>query len=199
MRSRTVLVLLALAACGDEDRTQTEYTPANDYTRTSADDQPSVPAPATAVPDTTPVPAPPQGRVAIALAPLGHSTVRGTGEVAAAGKATSISVTLTEGVRGATYEGAVRQGRCNAMGASVASLVPVTADSAMRRGQAASDVNVPIDSLTGAPHVVVYGRGGRPEACASIGGPPAIPPAAPAPPPLRPVRPPPDTSGRRVG
>lgn len=194
-----VLALLALAGCGDEDRTQTDYTPSNDYTRTAADDSAVSPAPATAPPDTVPEKAPPQDTFALALAPLGRATVRGTGQVAAAGRATSIFVTLTQGVRGATYEGAVRQGRCDAMGATIASLVPVTADSAMRRGQAASDVSVPLDSLTGAPHVVVYGRGGRPEACAAIARPSSMPPAPPPAPPLQPVRPPQDTSGRRVG
>lgn len=199
MRGRTALLLLALAACGDEDRTQTDYTPSNDRTRTSADDTAVRPAPATVPPDTLPLESPPQDSVGIALAPLGRMTVRGTGQVAAAGKATSISVTLTEGVRGATYEGAVRRGQCNAMGATIASLFPVTADSANRRGQAASDINLPVDSLTGTPHVVVYGRGGRPEACGAIRRGTVLQPSPPPAPPLVPVRPAPDTSGRRVG
>jgi hypothetical protein len=131
------------------------------------------------VPDTATQAPPPQGTAAIALAPLGRATVRGSGEVKAVGKATSISVALSQGIAGATYEGAVRQGACAAMGPSVASLFPVTADS-LGAGRASSDVNVPIDSLTAKPHVIVYGRGGRPEVCAAIGPPSTTPPAPPS-------------------
>jgi hypothetical protein len=169
-------VLLALAACGDEDRTQTEYTASNDHARTSADDTTIRPARAVPVPDTLPKRSPPQDSFSIALAPLGSATARGSGQVAAAGKATSISVALAQAARGSTYEGAVRQGVCAAMGASIAPLHPVSADS-LGSGQASSDVSLPIDSLTSSPHVVVYGRGGRPEACAAIPSSSAPPPS----------------------
>ena len=175
VRMGMMAALVVLAACGEEDRTQTDYTPSNDKSRTSADDTAARPARAVPVPDTLPIASPPQGSFAVALAPLGRATARGSGEVAAVGKATSISVTLAQAARGSTYEGAVRQGVCAAMGAGVASLYPVSADS-LGSGQASSDVNLPIDSLTSAPHVIVYGRGGRPEACA------AIPSSAPSPP-----------------
>jgi hypothetical protein len=179
MRARMGLMamLLALAACGDEDKAQTGYTPSNDKASTSAGDTAATPARAANLPDTLPHKAPPQDTFAIALAPVEGATVRGTGRVAAVGKSTSIAVALTQGIRGATYEGAVRQGICAGMGSSVASLLPVSADS-LGSGRASSDVVVPIDSLTSRPHVVVYGRGGRPEACAQLG--PAI--GAPAPP-----------------
>lgn len=167
--------MLALAACGDEDRTQTEYTPSNDKASTSADDSAARPARAVPVPDTMPVKSPPQDTLPITLAPLGRATARGTGQVAATGKSASITVALSSTAPGQTYEGAVRQGICASMGASVASLYPVSADST-GSGQASSPLNVPVDSLTGKPHVVVYGRGGRPEACA------AIPSSAPPPP-----------------
>jgi hypothetical protein len=177
----SLAVLLALSACGDEDRTQTDFTASIDKTSTSADDTAAVPARAVPVPDTAEKPPPPQGTVGIALAPLGRATLRGSGEVKAVGKATSISVALSQGIAGATYEGAVRQGGCAAMGATVASLFPVSADS-LGAGRASSDVNVPIDSLTAKPHVIVYGRGGRPETCAAIGPPSTTPPPPPAPP-----------------
>ncbi|HEX6042802.1 hypothetical protein [Longimicrobium sp.] len=167
LRMGVAAALLVLAACGDEDRTQTDYTPSNDHARTSSDDGAARPAPAAPVPDTLPVKAPPQDTLPITLSPLGRATARGTGQVAASGKATVVRVMLTRTARGQTYEGAIRRGVCTAMGASIASLFPVSADS-LGSGQAASDVSVPIDSLTGAPHVVVYGRGGRPEACAAI-------------------------------
>jgi hypothetical protein len=107
------------------------------------------------------------------VAPFGSVTVRGTGRAASAGTGSSLSVTLAQAAAGATYEGAVRQGSCARMGSTVASLNPATADS-LGRGQAASDIPVPIDSLLGAPHVVVYGRGGRPETCGPLSG--AAPP-----------------------
>lgn len=182
MRVRTTTLaalLLALAACGDEDKTQTDYTPSNDRTSTSADDTASSPAPAVAVRDTALEKSPPQDTFALTLAPLGTSRVRGSGQVGAAGKASSVSVRLTGGSPGATYEGAIRQGTCGGAGASIASLFPVSADS-LGNGQADSDVSVPIDSLTKKPHVVVYGPGGRPVTCGPIPGSPAPRPPGPA-------------------
>lgn len=170
MRVRTgvLVVLLAAAACGDEDQTQTEYTPSNDRTATSTDD--SIAIPARVVPgvaDTASTPLPPQDTTVLALAPLGTATVRGSGQLAAAGKASSLSVTLAGGAPGATYEGAVRQGACSRLGSAVAPLYPVSADS-LGGGRASSSVPVPPDSLTRGRHVVVYGRGGRPETCGAI-------------------------------
>lgn len=183
-RTALLAALLALAACGDEDRTQTDYTASIDKTSTSADDTAAVPARVAPRPDTPAVPLPPQDTFAIALMPLGNATVRGSGQVAAAARSASISVTLANAVRGATYEGAVRQGVCARLGAGVASLFPVSADS-LGAGRASSDVPVSIDSLTKSPHVVVYGRGGRPEACAPVrpSAPAALPPPPSAPPP----------------
>jgi hypothetical protein len=173
-RSRELLaaLLLALAACGDEDRTQTRYTPSADKNSTSADDTTAVPARAIQGPDTVPKAAPPQDTFALALAPLRPAGLRGSGQAAAAGKATAISVTLAEGHPGASYAGAVRRGVCGAMGAEVASLNPVSTD-LRGRGQASSDIPVPVDSLTGSPHVMVYGPGGRPEACGVLAAGPA--------------------------
>ncbi|WP_420129404.1 hypothetical protein [Longimicrobium sp.] len=176
----SLVVLLLAAACGDEDRTQTEFTASIDKTSTSADDTAAVPARAVPVPDTAEQPAPSQVTVALALAPLGRATVRGSGEARAVGKATSVSVALSRGIAGVTYEGAIRQGGCRAMGPNVASLYPVSADS-LGSGRVSSDVHVPIDSLTAKPHVIIYGRGGRPETCAPIG-----PPSTTPPPPARP-------------
>ncbi|MBW3654460.1 MAG: hypothetical protein KY444_00005 [Gemmatimonadetes bacterium] len=177
--TRTMVVLLALAACGDEDRTPAHFTPSNDRLATSAGDSALRPAAAVPILDTLPKKAPPQDTFALAFAPLPYAGARGTGQVAAAGKATAISVSLQQAAWGQSYEGSIRQGACDAMGPAVASLNPATADS-LGRGQASSDVSVPIDSLTKKPHVVVYGRGGRGEACAAI--PSAAPRPAPPPP-----------------
>ena len=176
----SLLLAFTLAACGDEDKTQTHYTPSNDKSSTSADDTAATPARAVPLPDTLPHRASPQVTVGITLAPLGRATLRGTGQVRAVGKATSATVALSQGIAGVTYEGAVRQGGCAAMGPAVGSLVPVSADS-LGNGRATSDLPIPVDSLTARPHVVVYGRGGRPETCAQIG-----PPSTTPPPPARP-------------
>jgi hypothetical protein len=191
----SLLFVLLAAACGDEDRTQTEFTASIDKTSTSADDTAAVPARAVPVPDTLQQPAPPQVAVGIALAPLGRATLRGSGQVKAVGKATSISVALSQGIAGVTYEGAIRQGGCQAMGPNVASLYPVTADS-LGNGRTSSDTPLPIDSLTSKPHVIVYGRGGRPETCAPIGPPSTTPPPPASPPPPQNV-PYADTMGAR--
>lgn len=176
-----IACLVVLAACGDEDRTQTEFTASIDKTSTSADDTAAVPARIVAPPDTLPRKAPPQVTVPISLMPMGNVTVRGTGEVKAVGKGTSVDVALSQGIAGATYEGAVRQGGCAAMGPNVASLFPVSADS-LGAGRATSDLPMGIDSLIGTPHVIVYGRGGRPEVCAAIGPPSTTPSPPPSPP-----------------
>ncbi|HEX8360447.1 MAG TPA: hypothetical protein VF613_10080 [Longimicrobium sp.] len=177
-RTAGLLILLLLGACGDEDRTQSEYIPSNDKTSTSADDTAHRPARMVAIPDTAAKPEPPQDTLPLALARLGAALVQGSGQVAAVGKSTSVSVALARGSGGATYEGSIRQGVCARTGSTIASLFPVSADS-LGNGRASSDVPVPIDSLTGAPHVVVYGRGGRPEVCGPI-----APRSLPLPPPL---------------
>lgn len=164
-----LIMMMILVGCGDEDRTPAQYTPSSDETSTSADDSTLVPARAVPVRDTAPAPPPAPRVIAFALAPLGAGTLRGSGEAASAGSGTSVSVALAQGARGATYQGAVRQGNCARMGAEIASLVPASVDS-LGAGRAAGDVPVPIDSLAGAPHVIVYGRGGRPETCGPIGG-----------------------------
>lgn len=178
--TKALVLLLALGACGDEDRTPAHFTPSNDRSATSAGDSALTPAAAVPERDTLPIESPPQDTFALAFAPLPYAGARGTGQVAAVGKATSISVSLQQAAWGQSYEGSIRQGACDAMGPAVASLVPATADS-LGRGQASSDVPVRIDSLTKKPHVVVYGRGGRGEACAPI------PSAAPRPPPPLPA------------
>ncbi|HET7231518.1 MAG TPA: hypothetical protein VFJ16_16025 [Longimicrobium sp.] len=183
---RWVLLLAALAACGDENRTQTDYTPSADKNSVSANDSASTPAPAApAADDTAALPMPPQLAFAVALAPLGPGVVRGSGQVKSVAHSTSIATTLANAIWGATYEGAVRQGACNRMGATIASLIPVTADS-LGAARSSSDIGVSTDSLTRRPHVIVYGRGGRPELC----GPVPLRAGAPVPPPP----PPPDTA-----
>jgi hypothetical protein len=182
MRARVgvLLMLLAAAACGEDDRTQTDYTPSIDKNSVSADDTVATPAPAApTADDTAALPMPPQLAFAVPLAPLGPGAVRGAGQVKSVARSTAIATSIAGAVAGATYEGAVRQGVCGRLGATIAGLIPATADS-LGAGQSSSDIAVSTDSLTRRPHVIVFGRGGRPEIC----GP--IPARGAAPPPLVP-------------
>lgn len=181
----------SLSACGDENRTPTHFTPSNDKTSTSSNDTTARPAPAVPGAIEPPrQPTPPPASAAVSLVPLDTSSLRGSGRLAGFGRMTSVAVRLTQGKQGFTYDGAVRQGACTRLGATVASLNPVSADS-LGLGAAATDVSVPIDSLLSGRHVVVYGHGGRPQTCADLGRPapgdPApLPPGTTPPPPVRP-------------
>lgn len=196
------LLLMAgpgLGRCYDEDRSPTEYTAAAEKSSTSSNDTTS--APASVVPgvtDTTSDPLPPPRAAAVVLTPLGQGPggtplllapmaerVRGTAQLRSAGGGSLVLTTLAQGKASTTYDGAIRQGRCTRLGANVASLLPVTVDS-LGGGRAASDVPVPMDSLLGRPHVLVYGKGGRPESCADLSAPAPAPPPPPPPAPLRP-------------
>jgi hypothetical protein len=165
------LLLLAaqgLGRCYDEDRSPTEYTAAAEKSSTSSNDTTTAPAPVVpGVSDTTSDPLPPPRAATVALSPLGQG-LRGTAQLRSSGTATLVFASLSQGKASTSYDGAIRQGRCARMGANVAPLLPVTADS-LGGGRAASDVPVPIDSLLGSPHVLVYGKGGRPEACGELG------------------------------
>lgn len=165
-------VLLPLAACGEEDRTPSHFTPSSDRRATSADD--TLTRLASAVPGAIEPPRrplPPPAAAGVALSPTDTASLRGIGRLAGAGRLTSVSVALTGGKAGTSYQGAIRQGGCARTGATVASLNPVSADS-LGLGAASTHVSVPIDSVLGGRHVVVYGKGGRPETCGEIGSPP---------------------------
>jgi len=195
-----LLVMMALAACGDEDRTQTDYTASADKNSTSADDSAATPAPAApAADDTAPRPLPPQISFAVALSPLAPgAAVRGASQAKALAASTSIATTLAGAIAGATYEGAIRQGACNHMGATIASLIPATADS-LGAARSSSDIAISADSLTKRAHVIVYGRAGRPEICGPVPGGATGPLAAPPPPPpdTATPRPPPPSAPAR--
>lgn len=164
-----VLLFLAVA-CGAENRTPTHFTPSNDKTATSKND--TVAVPASAVPGRQLPPLPPpgsRGSASLALASIDTAALRGAARLTGIGGLTTVTVSLAQGKGGITYEGAIRQGVCQRMGATVASLHPISADSLSGAGAASTDVPVPLDSLLSRAHVVVYGKGGRPETCAAIG------------------------------
>lgn len=170
-----VVLLSGLVACGDENRTPTHFTPSSDKNATSGNDTTIKPAPAVPGGLLPPMKSvPPQDTAVLTLAAVDTSTLRGSAQLAAFGRMTSVSVTIAQGHVGTTYEGAIRQGSCGRMGPTVTSLNPVSADS-LGTGAVATDVSVPIDSLLGSRHVVVYGKGGRPQMCGAVGS-PATPP-----------------------
>ena len=138
-----VLALSLLGACGDEDRTGTEGTPANDRSSVA-----------------------PASLSFALLPPIGESVV-GRVDVTAKGRSSTVAVWLGEGRSRTSYDGAIRLGSCESLGATVASLVPATADSA-GVGRAQSDISIPLDSLMKTPMALVYGVGGRPATCGRI-------------------------------
>ena len=171
---RALLPLLLLTACDAGGSAPREETPANDRVSTSLAVDSAARA-ASDVSDTTFVPATLMG-TAFLLAPLGPEMPGGDAQLTAKGEQTAAAVSITGGRAGATYEGVVRQGSCARMGSVVAALVPVSADT-LGAGRSQSDLPLPIDSLVGTPHVVAYGRGGRPESCGAIPTRPGEPPA----------------------
>jgi hypothetical protein len=167
------LLLLAVflplgVGCGEEDSTLARFTPSAEKNALARD-------------DTTPA----LKEVAIAgLRPARHrgpagvlvgsftaypgSSAAGAATLAAAGEQTRVDVRLSGGQPAAHYEGAIRRGTCTRVGARVAGLNAVSADPS-GSGRAFTDAAVPVDSLAHSPHVLVYGRGGRPETCAPVG------------------------------
>jgi hypothetical protein len=174
MRDRLpcLALLLALTACGDASRTQSGYVPSNIRIATASSDTIVALAPVVlGTPDTAvPPPASPTAAAGleVTLASLGGSPLRGLADLTAIGASTAVATHVLGGHGGATYSGAVRLGTCGAMGASVGSLNPVTADS-IGTGASASRLSIPLDSLLRVPTVVVFGPGGRPQVCGEIG------------------------------
>lgn len=165
--------LVALLAC-DVDHTASDYTQSNNKVATSANDAlielaPVVEPRSPATLPTTPAPLP---ELSLAMAPLAGGTLRGTARLAAFGEMTSIAATLSEGSSPTSYQGSLRMGSCDAIGTTLGSLVPITTDST-GSGAGVSYAEIPMDSLVRGSHVIVYGKSGRPESCATIGSTPA--------------------------
>jgi hypothetical protein len=83
------------------------------------------------------------------------------------GNSTVVTVGLLSQTGGGDYEGAIYRGRCEKIGPSLTDLHPVTTDS-LGKGRSASFINVPLDTLQVREHVMVFGKGGRREACGNI-------------------------------
>jgi hypothetical protein len=167
-----LLALLPLGACGDVRHAATDYTPSSSRLATAGNDEVPRRAPVVAralapAAPVAPVSVAEPTRAEVALAPDPPSTLRGGGRVEPAGSSTLVRVDLAGGSPYTTYQGTVRRGSCSAIGSTVASLVPVTVDS-IGTGRSASQVAVPIRRLLSAPHVLVFGAGGRVEACGAV-------------------------------
>lgn len=161
------VIVLAFVACGEEDVTPERYTPAVEKKALAADDiTPELSEIATAGlrPPRRHAPATSLGG---SFTGYSGALLSGSAVLAAAGAQTRIDVRLTGGARNGHYEGAVRRGGCERIGPRLAALNPVSVDS-VGAGRAVTLVPVPIDSLGASPHVLVFGRGGRPEACAPV-------------------------------
>jgi hypothetical protein len=164
-----LLALALLAGCGDEDRTDTEATPANDRNAVATDDaNPPLTEVARDRPDTiVRRPAPARLDLGLLTMPSAEETLTGTVEIAGKGRSSSVTVRLNQGTGRTSYDGAIRLGDCSQLGATVASLIPATLDS-LGVGASQSDITIPMDSLVNTRMAVVYGRGGRPAACGAI-------------------------------
>ena len=102
------LLLLAVLACGDEDRTQTEYTASLDRTSTSGDDSAAAAPPAApGAEDTVPAPPPRPVASAFALSPAPADSLAGRGEARNAGSGSAVAVWLEHGAAGQSYAGSV--------------------------------------------------------------------------------------------
>lgn len=163
----TISVMLITGACGREERTQTAFTPALERTSVTGDSM-SLLAPAVAVlPDTTAADTSSAAATTLRLESLGEQRLTGDVTLARAGTATRVVASLSGGTAGQTYGGMIRRGTCAAIGSRVAALVPATADSA-GAATSVSDATAPLQSLRTAPHIVVFGKNNRPQACGAI-------------------------------
>jgi hypothetical protein len=169
MKRILLFVVVVCGACGEEKRTPLSYTEATEQTATSVADTATRPRPVIPNPqDTLVVPSPSStGSMTIALAPSTSPALRGSATLKANGNSTIVSVTLQSQSGGGNYEGVIHQGRCAHIGPQLTDLHPVTTDS-LGKGRSASFINVPLDTLQVRPHVMVYGTGGRRQACGDI-------------------------------
>jgi hypothetical protein len=102
---------------------------------------------------------------------LGGVTATGQAEIAAEGDQTRVTANISGGQPNGVYQGMIHAGTCEAPGAVVQPLQPITAG-ADGTGQAVSTVAIaPATSMNG-QHTVIYhaagGNPGEPVLCAAI-------------------------------
>lgn len=166
--TRTLLwmVLIASAACGREERTQTAFTPALERASVIGDSM-SLLAPVVGqLPDTMAADTP-AAELSLTLEGLGEASLYGAVMLSHAGSATRVVAVLGGGAAARTYGGMIRRGTCAQIGSRVAALVPATADSA-GTARSLTDASLPLRSLRAAPHVIVFGENNRPQTCGAI-------------------------------
>ena len=164
-----IAVWLVCGACTEEERTPLTFTESTEQSATSIADTATRPRPVIPDPqDTLVVPAPSStGSLTIALARQTSPSLEGSATLKANGNSTIVTVGLHSQTGSGTYEGVIYRGRCAKIGPQLTDLHPVTTDS-LGRGRSASFINVPLDTLQVREHVMVYGKGGRREACGDI-------------------------------
>jgi hypothetical protein len=161
--------LLMCVACSEEKRTPLHFTEATEQTATSIADTATRPRSVIENPqDTLVVPAPSStGSVTITLTPATSPSLKGSATLKANGNSSIVTVALQSQAGSGTYEGVIYSGRCAQIGPQLTDLHPVTTDS-LGKGRSASFINVPLDTLQVRPHVMVYGTGGRRQACGEL-------------------------------
>jgi hypothetical protein len=110
-------------------------------------------------------------RTTLDLRPAGGSALTGNATLEPSGAHTRVVVEVAGSQAGAVHQGQVHAGTCEALGASVAPLLPVTVD-ARGNGTSATTIAVAIVDLTDAPHAVSFhqagGNPGPPVVCGDI-------------------------------
>lgn len=106
----------------------------------------------------------------VAMAPIGDGSASGEAIVTPAGEQTEVSVTLTGLAADAAHPGHIHEGSCDAVGAVIVPLTPITAD-ASGSGTMTTTAALPADSVMAGGHIVVYhDPGGTPMVCGAVEG-----------------------------
>lgn len=106
----------------------------------------------------------------VAMSPIGGGSATGEAIVTPAGEQTEVSVTLNGLEANATHPGHIHEGSCDAVGAVIVPLTPITAD-ASGSGTMTTTVALRADTVMAGGHIVVYhDPGGTPMVCGAVEG-----------------------------
>lgn len=159
--SAVAILPFALAACGPADDAELDTT-----------EDAGAPA-ATPAPAETPAASMDMPEMTTALAPVGTSTMGGEVVIddANEGQASEVTVRITGSTADAVHQGHVHMGTCDALGAVVQPLDPITVGED-GNGEMTATVEIPTMTVANGSHIVVYheanGQPGPPVVCAAI-------------------------------
>lgn len=106
----------------------------------------------------------------VAMSAIGDGDASGEAIVTPSGEQTEVSVTLNGLEPNASHPGHIHQGSCDAVGAVIVPLTPISAD-ASGSGTMTTTAALPADSVMAGGHIVVYhDPGGTPMVCGAVEG-----------------------------